>query len=320
MTQKIRGRHRRQSQRAAVMGALPLAIAIGYSSVATAAPQPGTTDEVQPDAQPGTTAESKPDSDKVAPTIERTKQSEPKSYWIAPPPEYNNVPTRELPTYSEYDVEEEAYVAPEPVQIQELHLPTAVDPVAPIEAPEDKLRVGDYISEKPAWMTEEQLEKTNNTAAVAEAQMATFWNSIGVDGTRSDVVAGATIAGAATGGVIGAVGLGIPLAIAAGIPANLPGCLAGTTVVGLAGAALSAPIAGVGGIPAAAIGCGVGAAAATAAASAAAGIPAAIVGGAIGAGIGAVAGAVGGATYEVLNPEINPDTPVEPSPGVSANA
>ncbi|NKV12996.1 hypothetical protein GS909_23075 [Rhodococcus hoagii] len=68
-------------------------------------------------------------------------------------------------------------------------------PVAPIQAPEKRLRLGDYITSphKPNWMSEEYLDRTNNSAAVAEAQMATFWKSVGVDVDRSDRVAAATV-------------------------------------------------------------------------------------------------------------------------------
>ncbi|NKW34486.1 hypothetical protein GS942_21385 [Rhodococcus hoagii] len=66
----------------------------------------------------------------------------------------------------------------EPIRVEQLHLPTYVEPVAPIQAPEKRLRLGDYITDKPNWMSEEYLDRTNNSAAVAEAQMATFWKSV----------------------------------------------------------------------------------------------------------------------------------------------
>lgn len=318
MTQKIRGRHRRQGQRAAVMGALPIAIAISYSSVAVAAPQPGTTDEVQPEdapspttAQPGTTtdsdSESDADSDKAAPTTERAKDLEPKSYWVAPPPEYTNVPTRELPTYYEYDEQEEEYVAPEPVQVQELHLPEPVAPVAPIEAPEDKLRIGDFITEKPVWMSEQDMEKTNNSAAVAEAQVATFWNSIGVETSRSDRIAAATTAGVLGGGAIGALGCGVPAAVAGGVV----GGIIGGAVSGAPGAVtvlstfgLTAPVVVPSVILSTAGGVAIGAAAA--------GIPAAAVCGTAGAVIGGVGGATFGAGDESIAPTVEHDQGVAP--------
>ncbi|MFD4366024.1 insoluble domain protein [Rhodococcus sp. NPDC058521] len=306
MTTKIRGRHRRQGQRAAVMGALPIAIAISYSSVAVAAPQPGVTDEAQPDdndapstAQPGVTPESDSDSDKAAPSTERTKESKPKSYWVAPPPEYNNVPTREVPTYYDYDEEEAQYVAPEPVQVQELHLPEPVAPVAPIEAPEEKLRIGDYVSDKPEWLSEEHMERTNNSAAVVEAQVATFWNSIGVETSRSDRLAAATTAGAVGGFVTGAAVCGVPAAVG--------GALVGGTIGGLT--------AGVGSIPTVVgpvlLGT-IGTLGGGAIGAAAAGIPAAAVCGTVGGVIGGAAGANFGAGDQTISPTVEHEQGVAP--------
>ena len=56
------------------------------------------------------------------------------------------MPTRARVTTSQEQV---AYVAPEESSPQ-LHLPVAWDPVKPIEAPKDMLRVGDFMVEQSA--------------------------------------------------------------------------------------------------------------------------------------------------------------------------
>lgn len=287
---KQRGRHRRPAQRAALVGAGTIALAISYSGVAVAAPQPGVTD-VQPEpdmpkaTQPGLAEEIAPESESESKKTESTKV---KQYWVAPPVEYANVPTREIPTYDE--------VAPV-VTPEQLHLPTQVEIVAPIEAPEDKLRLGDYVSEKPQWLSEQDLERTNNSSAVVEAQVATFWKSIGIETSRSDRIAAATTAGVVTGFVTGAAVAGIPAAL-------IGGTIGGTSALFLVPAyAWSGPFAF-------AI-----APAMVAGGAAIAGVPAALVGGTIGAVIGGVAGANYGAGDTTIAPTVEHDqaAPVAPA-------
>ncbi len=58
------------------------------------------------------------------------------------------------------------------------------------------LQLGDYVGPKPNWMSDEYLERTNNTASVGVSQFATFWSSVGVDVDRSQRVSAATFGGA----------------------------------------------------------------------------------------------------------------------------
>jgi hypothetical protein len=255
-------RHRARTERATVVGVIPLAIAITCAGPAF--------------AQPGVVVESAP-----APAPEAEPAApEPKTYWIAPPVEYAEVPTRPVPNYDYTEYSEPV----EPVQIQELHLPVAVEVVAPIEAPKERLRVGDFVSDQPNWLSDEYLNRTNNTSAVIEAQVNTFWKSIGVDAERSDRIAAATVGGAAAGAVTGAMTAGVPFAVG--------GALIGGTIGGNVGVGIgNAFIPGLGWVAAAPIGTAAGAAIG----AAAAGIPAAAVGAVVGGVAGGAAGTAFGA-------------------------
>ncbi|MFG1783651.1 insoluble domain protein [Rhodococcus oryzae] len=267
-------RHRVRTERATVVGVIPLAIAITCAGPAFA--QPGV---MVPEAeQPGVVVESAPEP-APAPEVEPAAP-EPKTYWIAPPVEYAEVPTRPVPTY-EYTEYSEPVA---PVQVQELHLPVPVEVVAPIEAPKERLRVGDFVSDQPNWLSDEYLNRTNNTSAVIEAQVNTFWKSIGVDAERSDRIAAATVGGAAAGAVTGAVAAGVPFAVG--------GALIGGTIGGNIGVGIgNAFIPGIGWVAAAPVGTAAGAAIG----AAAAGIPAAAVGAVVGGVAGGAAGTAFGA-------------------------
>ncbi|MFE3289497.1 insoluble domain protein [Rhodococcus sp. NPDC059234] len=298
----ITSRLRRVAERAAVAGTIPLAIAVAGAGTALAAPvQPGVmADEAQ---QPGV-GESTPVPE-VAPTPEpapepATEPTEPRQYWIAPPVEYDNVPTRALPTY------DEAPVAP--AAAAQLHLPEPVAPVAPIEAPRDMLRLGDFVAAKPNWLSSDDMDKTNNTAAVAEAQMSTFWRSIGVEASRSDKVAAATIAGAAAGGLGAATAAGVPAAVAGGLVGGAIGAQIGAT----SGIAAGQMVPVVGWVAGPAVGAVAGGAIGAAAGAAAAGIPVAVAAGTVGALAGGAAGTAFGAGDTLDEPVefVIPDAPV----------
>ncbi|MGK8522903.1 hypothetical protein ACRS6B_15690 [Nocardia asteroides] len=154
-------------------------------------------------------------------------------------------------------VPEYKYLAP----LAGLHAPVPVAPVPPIAPPPGKLRFGDVQVDAPDWLYREQAIQLNDGAAMAEANMATFLDSVGMERTRSDRVAGQTLGSAAIGAAAGAafaspfaligaaVGGGLGLAI--GLPFAPIGLAAGP--IGAAyGAALMA-------VPLAAIGAGIGA-------------------------------------------------------------
>ncbi|UGT46058.1 hypothetical protein LTV02_33295 [Nocardia yamanashiensis] len=177
---------------------------------------------------------------------------------------------------------------------QELHVPGPVVPVAPIAPPPRTLRLGDFTSAVPDDVPDNVLTPVNEAAANTEAAIATGFNSIGINPSRSDRIAAGTIAGVAAGAVGGAIAAGVPMAIAGAVPGGIVGAAVGAGIgsaLGAAGVAVApwtAPIDVVGGpIGGGLIGAGVGAAAG----AAALGIPAAVVGGVAG---GIAGGAVGG--------------------------
>lgn len=150
--------------------------------------------------------------------------------------------------------------------------PKPVAPVRPIAPPPNKLRVGNYIAERPSYLSKNDVNSINAWSAYGEAKIAQGLISVGVPHDKASRQAASTIIGVMSGGTAGAAALGIPSAVV--------GAVAG---------------AGVGAVVGAGVGAGVGAAAAL---PSGVGVPAAAVaaagpGALIGAGVGAVAGAVG---------------------------
>ncbi|MEV6770544.1 hypothetical protein AB0N05_18170 [Nocardia sp. NPDC051030] len=180
---------------------------------------------------------------------------------------------------------------------QHLHAPTPVLPVAPIMPPPRVLRIGAYTSPVPDSVPENLLGPINGNAAALEAGIATGLNSLGINASRSDKIAGLTIAGAATGAVAGAALAGLPAAAFGAVP----GAVIGTGIGAVAGGAIGAiatgiPTAGAGSLEGAVVGAlagaGIGAATGAGAGAALVGIPAAIAGGLA---VGLIGGAAGAA-------------------------
>lgn len=151
----------------------------------------------------------------------------------------------------------------QPVDFGALHAPTPAAPVRPITPPADTVRIGDVQAPTPQWLPAEQTDQLNDAAAGAEAQIATFGDSVGLDPARSDRVAAATVAGAATGAAVATGTVGAPLAAAGGVVGGVAGLVAGVPflpaglVAGpVAGAAIGAAVTAA---PFTAIGAGVGA-------------------------------------------------------------
>ncbi|WP_256673164.1 hypothetical protein [Nocardia cyriacigeorgica] len=156
-------------------------------------------------------------------------------------------------------VPDKSYLAP----LGDLHAPTQVQPVAPIAPPPGQLRFGDVAIESPAWLDPQQAAQVNDGAANAEAGLATFLDSVGMERSRSDRVASQTIGAAAVGAVAGA-SASTPLAATsavvgavAGLVAGVPFLPAGLVAGPMLGAAIGAAVIAV---PAAAIGAAAGAA------------------------------------------------------------
>ncbi|MEU4311935.1 hypothetical protein [Nocardia sp. NPDC024068] len=132
-------------------------------------------------------------------------------------------------------VPEDSYLAPQ----GELHPPVPVLPVAPIEAPPGTLRIGTMVMTSPV-----DVREVNAGAAQAEAQIATFLDSVGIDRARSDRMAAQTLGTAAVGAAIGtaaAAPVAIPFAMlgaAAGFVAGIPFLPTGLVIGPVLGAAI----------------------------------------------------------------------------------
>lgn len=229
-------------------------------------------------------------------------------YWTPPPPEYNS-PKTEWQEPPQNNTEPVAPVRPETI-----HPPKRVKPIAPIVPPTErnKVRIGDWEGERPAWMSKKDLARTNNSAAIYEAQLATFYTSIGIPKDRATRVAGAQVAGALVGGTIGGIGLGAPAAVIGGAGGALVGAGIGATAGAMTtGGVMTLPWAGAGAL----IGGGAGAVIF--------GVPAAIIGGVAGGIIGGTIGGLVGAGKNV-DPKARenggPGYPKPlPAPGVAPN-
>ncbi|MFD4351571.1 hypothetical protein ACFWPX_03380 [Nocardia sp. NPDC058518] len=260
------------------MAAVPVAVAVGTAApasangpVATVADQGGVTSP----SQPGTETSTPP----TAPESEPEHEPAPPVYYEQPA-EVRNGPSRPAPSVVE---------PVEPVRIEELHLPEPVEQVAPIAPPENTIRIGEWQTPSPEWLPVEVRDTINNTAAGAEAQVATALDSVGIPAGRSDRVSGAVLGGAGLGGAAGTTVLGAP---AAAVGATV-GALVGGTVGGIAGAALGIviPVPIIGQATSGVAGTALGAAAGAAAGAAILGVPAGVVGAAVGGTIGAGFGA-----------------------------
>ncbi|WP_067689637.1 hypothetical protein [Nocardia jejuensis] len=152
-----------------------------------------------------------------------------------------------------------------PVDMDELHAPdpVAAPGVAPIAAPEGKLRFGYTQVDIPPWLPAEQAAEINAVSASAEAELARTLDSAGFEPSRSDHIAAETVGTAAVGAAVG-VGVAAPVEGAALLMGGFVGALAGTpfapfgwffgpTIGATAGVTLVA-------VPAATLGAGIGAA------------------------------------------------------------
>ncbi|GAA5057811.1 hypothetical protein [Nocardia callitridis] len=153
-----------------------------------------------------------------------------------------------------------------PVDPQALHAPGAaasVPAVAPIEAPEGKLRIGSTQIDRPVFLNDEQSGQINGAAADTEANLARELDSMGFEPSRSDRISADTLGGAAVGAAVG-MGVASPLSMTSALVGGVSGLVAGVPFlpIGLvAGPALGAAIGyGVIAAPAAAAGAAVGAA------------------------------------------------------------
>lgn len=159
--------------------------------------------------------------------------------------------------------------APAAVNPGALHLPDLAHPappVAPIQAPDNTIRIGSMQPPRPDFVDPQLTAQINDSAAQAEAGLAQGLDSVGFEPSRSDRIAADTLAGAAVGASVGNI-VSSPIATTsalvgavAGLIAGVPFLPAGLVVMPVVGAAIgyvviAAPAAAAG----AAIGAGVGA-------------------------------------------------------------
>ncbi|WP_280472303.1 hypothetical protein [Nocardia cyriacigeorgica] len=240
-----------------VAGAVPLVMALVGTGTASATTQPAQSATVTGHA-PGTAALG--GSAQAAPITEPGAAQAPEALAAAPTTGQSAAQPGAHTTLAwSRPVPDKSYLAP----LGDLHAPTQVQPVAPIAPPPGQLRFGDVAIESPAWLDPQQAAQVNDGAANAEAGLATFLDSVGMERSRSDRVASQTIGAAAVGAVAGA-GASTPLAATsavvgavAGLVAGVPFLPAGLVAGPMLGAAIGAAVIAV---PAAAIGAAAGAA------------------------------------------------------------
>ncbi|MDH6284512.1 insoluble domain protein [Prescottella agglutinans] len=293
------GRHRKAQGTAAALVA-SAAVAAGLVLVPSAGAAPTQGGTTGGGTQGGTTATPAP-APAPEPAYVPEAPSQP-TYWVeAPAVQPTYVPKPNYDYETNQFTQQSNYVAP--IDYSQLHAPTYVEPAPMYIAPPKTLMIGDYHAEQPNWLTDEDLERTNNTSELIRSNVSTFYRSIGIDAERADRVAAGQIAGTIGGAVVG-VGIGA-----------LPGAALGSNVGGNIGVGIggfvSLPLAPVPGLPAVVT---VPTAVAGAAAGAAVGgaitaVPGAVLGGGVGflAGTAFGAGDDEGQPIEVDLPDIDSD-------------
>ncbi|MDI9940384.1 insoluble domain protein [Rhodococcus sp. IEGM 1351] len=305
------GKHRKQARivRAAGTTAVTAAVIVtACGGIAHAEPSQGGV-TTAPSTQSGVTTPAPSTQGGV--TTAPAPEPEPVQTWVPVPVEYQQ-PAKPL---DNWDYNSNEYVVPtydqgsyvEPIDYSQLHLPTQLEEfTAPIQAPEDKVRWGRYLGDRPNWMSKDTADRTNGQTAVIEAQVTDFWRSTGLKTEEAERLAAAQVAGGAAGAVGGALAAGVPVAAVGAVT----GGLVGGTIGGTSAVVLAAPVlTPLGVIPAGVVGTAAGTGIG-AGIGALAGVPAAaggaIVGGAIGVAAATAYGAGEvGAPTEVEIPDID---------------
>lgn len=317
-SRRAAGSHRKQ-RAAAPFVVAPLAVLMFGAGAAFAVPtqqQPGVTDQQPGLSSPAPVLPPKPQSQSPlgaalpdppqhhpseyqAPPSVGGGQATPAPYYDSPavpsPAPYYEGPAAPAPAPQTYYYVEPTpqYSAPTPSLGEELltlHAPAPVPqkpkywvPVAP-----EYLGVGQAKIVRPEWVPIDVAWKANAHLSEAQHGTNTALQSVGINASRAEILAGGTVAGAAAGACIGAVVIGVPAAVFGAVA----GGLIGGTVGGLAGAAMGTliPVPVVGTVTSGIAGTAIGAAAGAAAGAAIIGIPAAVAGGAAGGALGGLIG------------------------------
>ncbi|GGF17006.1 hypothetical protein [Williamsia phyllosphaerae] len=172
-----------------------------------------------------------------------------------------------------------------------LRAPQRVKPVNPILPRPGIIKLGNFRTPQPAWLSDADARNLNGQAATIEARTATYYESIGFPPDQAARTAASTTVGALIGGTAGAIALGIPAAVVGGVVGagvgTAAGAITGAVVGAPGGPAGSAALAG----PGALIGLGVGTGVGIAGGAAGGAVVGAGIGGVIGGAIGYAVGA-----------------------------
>ncbi|MBT0568601.1 hypothetical protein [Williamsia sp. CHRR-6] len=168
-----------------------------------------------------------------------------------------------------------------------LHAPRPTPVPRTILAPVGYIRIGNYITRKPAQLSNADAAAINQNAGVAEGKIAQFWESVGLPKDQAARRGAAAVTGGAAGAAIGFTVLAAPAAIG--------GALLGTGI----GAAIGAFV------PPYPFNIGTGALIGAGSGAAAIGLGAGVIG-AIG---GGIIGAVVGDQVGAGDPGANPNAP-----------
>ena len=242
------GKHNKQRKMVQAAGTTVVTAAVivaACGGVANAAPSQGGV-TTAPTTQGGVTTSPSAPSTQGGVT---TAPSAPVQTWVPVPVEYQG-PTQQL---NNWDYQTNTYVAPTyqnsyvaPIDYSQLHLPTQLEEfTAPIAAPEDKIRFGKFLADRPNWISQETADKTNGQTAVIEAQVTDFWRSTGLETDEAQRLAASQIGFGTAGAISGGLAAAGPAALAGGTL----GAWAGGTV-GLAVGNFLVPIPVVGAVPA----------------------------------------------------------------------
>ena len=310
--QGIGGRHRRRKERATVLTAVPVALAVAWGGTAQAAPQDFVT---APDtAQSGTTD--------ATPVPASTSQRE-FLPGFTPSPQVQQSQWRSYDDYQsgrqQSSTTAPVYYAPAPRQSAPAAPAPFVPPtppppptvqrtvIAPVDAPEGTILIGSQAVARPDFVDARTAEQFNNSASALQADGANALVNAGlVDAPQADRVAAGAATGIVVGGVIGAAALGVPATAVGAVGGGLVGLGIGSATVPFV---WWAP--GIGWV----FGPGVGAAIGAGVGAAALGVPAAVVGAGIG---GAIGGAIGATALGGEQTTITEPAPAAPAPATEA--
>ena len=111
-----------------------------------------------------------------------------------------------------------------------LHAPRPTPPPRTILPPVGYIRIGNYITKKPAQLSNADAAAINQNAGVAEGKIAQFWESVGLPKDQAARRGAAAVTGGAAGAAIGFVALGAPAAVVGGVGGGLIGAGVGAAI------------------------------------------------------------------------------------------